>query len=130
MIPAVSGEPKEARATVVDLDRGEADGRPEGPSRIDRFVVLSEIGAGGMGIVYSAYDEELDRKVAIKLLQSDLADGTQGRSRLLREAQVGHEGVVLVPAHVADVVAMVQCLDGQFDVRLAHPEETKRKDPV
>ncbi len=56
-----------------------------------RFVVLETIGAGGMGVVCSAYDPTLDRKVALKLLHAD-PSGSPGlqrvqRGRLLREAQ-------------------------------------------
>ena len=36
--------------------------------RAGRFVLLSEVGRGGMGTVFAAYDEHLERKVAIKLL--------------------------------------------------------------
>ncbi len=36
---------------------------------IGRFLVLTKIGAGGMGVVYAAYDPDLDRKVAVKLLR-------------------------------------------------------------
>jgi serine/threonine protein kinase len=57
--------------------------------RLDHFVVLGLLGEGGMGSVYSAYDPDLDRKVAIKLLRSSTPDGTasEGQQRLLREAQ-------------------------------------------
>jgi serine/threonine protein kinase len=52
------------------------------PVRIDRFAVLRRLGAGGMGVVYSAYDDELDRKVAIKLLRPELfGDDAQRRLR-------------------------------------------------
>ena len=69
------------------------------PTRIGRFVIVRRIGAGGMGVVFSAYDEELDRKVAIKLLHADRS-GSQGRVRMLREAQalarLSHPNIVHV----------------------------------
>jgi serine/threonine protein kinase/tetratricopeptide (TPR) repeat protein len=75
---------------------------------IGRYVVLGLVGRGGMGEVYAAYDPELDRKVAIKLLHVRGAagvhtgQGTQdnGRARLLREAQaiakLSHPNVVVI----------------------------------
>lgn len=70
---------------------------------IDRYVLLDLAGAGGMGIVYVAYDPELDRKVALKLIRSDPADEearARAQARLLREAQamarLSHVNVVTV----------------------------------
>jgi len=56
------------------------------PARLGRYLVLHELGRGGMGAVYLAYDPELDRKVAVKLLDAPDADSAQ-QDRLLREAQ-------------------------------------------
>ena len=71
-------------------------------ANIGRYIVLSLVGKGGMGEVYAAYDPELDRKVAIKLLRvrGSQAEAVEGRSRLLREAQaiakLSHPNVVVV----------------------------------
>ena len=66
---------------------------------IGRYVVLYELGSGGMGVVYAAYDPELDRKVALKLLHGDTAS-TRGKQRLMREAKaiakLSHTNVVTV----------------------------------
>ncbi|HSG40156.1 MAG TPA: serine/threonine-protein kinase [Thermoanaerobaculia bacterium] len=66
-----------------------------------RYVILDCVGKGGMGVVYSAYDPELDRKVAVKLLRADRMHGrSSGRLRLLREAQaiarLSHPNVITV----------------------------------
>ncbi|MDQ3333704.1 MAG: serine/threonine protein kinase [Myxococcota bacterium] len=60
---------------------------PEG-TRVDRYLVLSRIGAGGMGVVYAAYDPELDRRVALKLVRDgDEPGSVMRRERLIREAR-------------------------------------------
>ena len=72
------------------------DGAQPGPGQLTkgaslgRYVVLGLIGKGGMGEVYAAFDPELNRKIAIKLLKAsgpDAAAAADGRQRLLREAQ-------------------------------------------
>ncbi|MBK8239532.1 MAG: protein kinase [Deltaproteobacteria bacterium] len=70
---------------------------------VGRYTVLERIGAGGMGVVYAAFDPELDRRVALKVLHGGNADGMSssgGRSRLLREAQamakLHHPNVITV----------------------------------
>ncbi len=63
---------------------------PLDPIRLSRYILLEPLGQGAFGAVYAAYDPELNRKVAIKLLvpRKDHGDDPEkGRDRLLREAQ-------------------------------------------
>ena len=58
--------------------------------KVGRYVVNELIGEGGMGIIYTAYDPQLDREIALKLLRAHGVPGTEdssGQARLLREAQ-------------------------------------------
>ncbi len=68
--------------------------------RVGRYVILRLLGEGGMGTVFSAYDEELDRKVAIKLLRADGPGGPVDRAWLLGEAKamarLSHPNVVQI----------------------------------
>jgi eukaryotic-like serine/threonine-protein kinase len=72
------------------------------PPRVGRYLMLDKLGAGGMGAVYSAYDPELDRRIAVKVL-NPVSEGrhyTLGQTRLLREAQamarLAHPNVIAV----------------------------------
>lgn len=67
---------------------------------LSRYVVLERIGGGAMGVVYAAYDPELDRQVALKLLRPRGRQLEELRRRLLLEAQslarLSHPNVVAV----------------------------------
>ncbi|MEM9491819.1 MAG: serine/threonine-protein kinase, partial [Myxococcota bacterium] len=80
------------------------------PVKRGRFVIIEQLGQGGMGVVYSAYDPQLDRRVALKVLRADAGtrnDGDRARDRLLREAQalarLSHPHVV--PIHDVGVIS-------------------------
>ena len=90
--------------TLVDQNPSQAHQRQLGRGiALGRYIVLSKLGGGGMGVVYAAYDPELDRRVAVKLLrtQADTESHAQAaQARLLREAQamarLSHPNVISV----------------------------------
>ncbi|MCA9656533.1 MAG: tetratricopeptide repeat protein [Myxococcales bacterium] len=73
-------------------------------TRLGRYVVLEAIGSGGMGLVLAAYDPELNRKVALKLMRPTKRDRRREQrgkaGRLLKEAQalakLAHPNVITV----------------------------------
>ena len=104
--PASVERPDSARPTpgaTVELARPAPVAYPP-PGRVlaERYTVLSLLGHGGMGVVVSAYDVRLNRRVALKLLRPvwSLEDDDAAQMRLLREAQtmarLNHPNVVHV----------------------------------
>ena len=95
---ALSVHPREA---VSDTSTHESDAGDGGTPRaksddvlkkgdvLGRYLVLEQLGAGAMGVVYAAYDPELDRKIAIKILRPQEGKGDRARrqERLVREAK-------------------------------------------
>ena len=81
--------PEAALAAPPRLTRG---------ATVGRYLVLDPIGAGAMGVVYAAFDPELDRKIALKLIRG--GGGPDSAARTLREAQamarLSHPNVVSV----------------------------------
>jgi serine/threonine-protein kinase len=87
---AVTSPASAARVPPAGLARGEPFGR---------FLILDRLGEGGMGVVVSAHDPALDRRVAIKVLHAE-RQAARDRARLLREARamakLSHPNVVTV----------------------------------
>jgi tRNA A-37 threonylcarbamoyl transferase component Bud32/tetratricopeptide (TPR) repeat protein len=87
------------RAVVAAVARGQG-GLAEG-ARIGRYVVGEPLGAGAMAQVYAAWEPELDRRVALKVLREPPgADAGEARRRVVAEAQamarLAHPNVVAV----------------------------------
>ena len=87
-------EDAEQAAPGLALERG---------STLDHFIIIERLGAGGMGVVWSAYDPSLDRKVAIKVVRPRAIGARTPRDlreRLVREAQavakLNHPSVITV----------------------------------
>ncbi len=57
-------------------------------SKFGNYEIQQSVGSGAMGVVYKAYDEKQDRVVALKLIDEELADSADYRSRLAEEAKV------------------------------------------
>ncbi|HEX6863426.1 MAG TPA: protein kinase [Thermoanaerobaculia bacterium] len=70
------------------------------PDRIGPYRLEEQIGSGGMGVVYRAYDERLDRWVAVKFIQPGKHEDKIGRERLRREARasarLSHPAIVRI----------------------------------
>jgi len=86
--------------------------------RVGRYIVLEPVGAGGMGLVWAAFDPTLNRKVALKFLRAD--GGWRNQARLLREAQalarLSHPNVVAVhdvDTHHGRVFVAMELVVGQ-----------------
>jgi tetratricopeptide (TPR) repeat protein len=109
-------------------------------TRLGRYVVVRRIGRGGMGTVYAAYDPELDRNLALKLVTvaGEGSVGDEGRARLLREAQaiggLSHPNVVAVHdvgVHGNHVVIAMEHVEGtSLRAWLAEPRPWREVLPV
>jgi WD40 repeat protein/predicted Ser/Thr protein kinase len=127
-----TGELVDKLAALADRDDGGVEQRqrramvaaalfdePILSAKIGRFTIVRKLGAGGMGVVYVAYDEQLDRRVAVKLLRNTVAS-SEAQVRLEREAQamarLSHPNVVTVHEvgrHDGQVFMAMEFVDGE-----------------
>ncbi len=100
----------------------------------NRYLLKSELGRGGMGVVYLAQDTLLEREVAVKVLWASTL-GSQGRARLLREAQaaarLNHPNIInIFDAGATDGLSYIvmELLDGDslYEHKPESLEETLR----
>ncbi len=120
-----------AETQLGEVPRGEVAGAASG-MRIGRYLVESELGRGGMGAVFLARDENLQRWVALKVITSHAAS-VSDRERFLREArsaaQLAHPNIATIyeigehdgqpyiaMEHVEGVSLGVRLLDGPLSI--------------
>ena len=89
-------------------------------ARLRQYEIVSPLGQGGMGVVYRAHDERLDRDVAIKVLSPQLAGDFEMRERFEREARaiaaLSHPNIVTIYEFTAsdDIwIAVMELLEGE-----------------
>src|SRR5580704_818237 len=68
--------------------------------RLSHYRLVEQIGAGGMGVVYRAHDEQLERDVALKVLSAGMLADETARKRFRKEAlslaKLNHPNVAMV----------------------------------
>jgi serine/threonine protein kinase len=102
-VMVATGSVDEQTTEKLPWDASRGVDAAERPFCVGRFMVLDVVGAGGMGLVYAAYDPELDRKIAVKVVRAAAFAGLRssvGQSQLIGEAQamarLSHPNVVTV----------------------------------
>jgi serine/threonine protein kinase/tetratricopeptide (TPR) repeat protein len=69
-------------------------------STIGRYQIVERLGQGGMGVVYRAYDPQIERTVAIKVISAQLVDQPEHRERFFREARAAgrltHRNIITI----------------------------------
>src|SRR5689334_16749054 len=86
-VPACTG-PAGAAGGAMSEELPPLPGRLAPGSPLAGYRCEEEIGRGGMAVVYRAYDDHLDRRVALKVLAPDLARDEVFRARFIQESRI------------------------------------------
>src|SRR5689334_7191802 len=125
---------------MPDLDAALGQQVKSAPTVLSGFTILSEIGRGGMGSVWLARDERLDRRVAVKTLHPDLVQNEVVRTRFMQEARalarVNHPNIVRIynlgpedeqPHFVMEYVEGAPLMEAAKRLTIAQKVELARK---
>ena len=94
---------------------------------ISHYKILSEIGSGGMGVVYKAEDKNLKRHVALKFLPPELTRDNEARERFIHEAQ---SASALDHPNVCTVHEIGKTDDNQMFIAMGYYEGETLKDKI
>src|SRR5262245_41580536 len=123
--------PLAARATTSPVSASQPKGQVRAGDGLGRYTIKSLLGEGGMGQVFLAEDEQLRRRVALKVLPADLASNTDRMRRFVQEAQsaaaLSHPNIAQIfeigEDHGTHFIAM-EFVDGQTLRELIRASET------
>src|SRR5688500_4302909 len=95
-------------------------------TKLGRYEIRSQIGAGGMGEVYLADDTKLDRKVALKVLPEDVASKQERMARFVREAKAA---AALNHPNIAHIYEIDQ-VDGHHFIAMEYIEGVTLREKI
>ena len=150
--PELAPDLQQLLESLIQVDVGDEDGHDsfdsrsterkstDLPKRLSGLEILGEIGGGGMGRVLLAFDEGLQRKVAIKTLSPKFSGNELLKNRFMQEAralaQLGHPNIVAIyslgkpdepPHFVMEYVEGVTFLDASHALSLEQKVELMEK---
>ena len=96
-------------------------------SALGPYTLRAELGRGGMGVVYTAYDPRLNRQVAIKVLPPELTRDDTAKQRFLQEAKAAS---ALDHPNICNIHEINESDDGQLYLVMAHYEGETLKDRI
>ena len=96
-------------------------------TQLGPYQIVSQLGSGGMGVVYLAHDPRLDRHVAIKLLPPDLTRDETAKQRFLQEAKAAS---ALDHPNICTIFEIDETDDGQLYLVMAHYEGETLKERI
>jgi len=94
---------------------------------ISHYKIIKKIGGGGMGIIYSAIDTKLNRKVALKFLPFDLTQDEESKKRFINEAQTASK---LEHPNICTIYEIDETEEGQIFIAMAYYEGKTLKEKL